>query len=69
MGVCGCSPPRPGGCPACRGPEPDQNYPTLNPMRSAPVGWQCPGCGACFAPSMLQCQYCGPRVRTGISTQ
>lgn len=26
------------------------------------MGWQCPGCGSCFAPHVRQCEYCLPRT-------
>jgi len=31
------------------------------PVWSSP-GWQCPGCGRCYAPWKNQCEACGPTV-------
>lgn len=30
---------------------------------STPRGWRCPGCGRCFAPSQMECPYCGDNSR------
>ena len=32
------------------------------------TGWQCPGCGRCFAPCVSMCGYCGPQVVAGGTT-
>jgi len=32
------------------------------------TGWQCPGCGACYAPTLMQCQYCKPRPAVDLQT-
>ena len=41
----------------------------IMPMQpQTPMGWQCPRCGACFAPFMPVCSYCAPKgtqVATG----
>lgn len=39
-------------------------YPTPAPTwpwRTEPVvGWRCPGCRRCFAPTVVECLYCQP---------
>jgi len=32
------------------------------------TGWQCPGCGRCYAPGVLQCGACLPPVTTRSHT-
>ncbi len=27
-------------------------------------GWQCPGCGSCYAPFISKCTICGPKTTT-----
>ena len=28
-------------------------------------GWQCPGCGRCYSPNMVMCNYCGTTYTSG----
>lgn len=28
-----------------------------------PLGWKCPGCGACYSPHVEKCSTCGPCIR------
>lgn len=67
MGICGCSQPKIGGCTACN-PGGNPSWPVIpGPLQSAPqMGWRCPGCGACYAPTMMQCIHCGPRHGSGV---
>jgi hypothetical protein len=32
------------------------------------TGWQCPGCGACYAPFVAACHRCQPRTVGGANT-
>ena len=32
------------------------------------IGWQCPGCSRCYAPSVAACGHCGPGMTTGLTT-
>ena len=33
-----------------------------------PTGWRCPGCSACYAPSVTECARCSPTpLHTGYS--
>jgi hypothetical protein len=32
------------------------------------LGWQCPGCGMCYAPTMLVCTHCKPCELATTST-
>jgi len=32
------------------------------------VGWQCPACGACYAPFVTECRRCNAPVTTGTGT-
>ena len=42
----------------------DTEYPVGRGARNS--GWQCPGCGACYSPSVAACFNCrGTRVTTG----
>ena len=33
------------------------------------IGWRCPGCGRCFAPSMAMCAYCAPPLPANSTKQ
>ncbi len=32
------------------------------------IGWQCPGCTRCYAPSVSQCMWCGPTLLPTVIT-
>lgn len=33
------------------------------------MGWQCPGCGRCYSPAMLECSRCGNMLTiTGVTS-
>jgi hypothetical protein len=50
----------------CTWPEPhatwataDYQYPAARGQKpETPTGWQCPGCGRCWAPQVLACHIC-----------
>ena len=31
------------------------------------TGWECPGCGRCYAPSVAECRVCGNGVSIGTT--
>lgn len=33
-------------------------YPTGRGAPAPATGWECPGCGRCWAPQVLSCHYC-----------
>lgn len=43
-------------CPRCGVGPPDGTCPCVQP----PLGWRCPGCLACYAPSVTECSRCVP---------
>lgn len=32
------------------------------------TGWQCPGCRACYAPSVSECHRCAPQTTVTLPT-
>lgn len=45
-----------------RPPRPILRDPPVWESGPANTGWQCPGCGRCYAPTVEQCPHCGPKA-------